>query len=348
MSETNIAYYRKYRPKNFKEVLGQDPIVKALQGAIAEGRIFHAYLFAGPRGTGKTSLARIFAREIGTTDKDIYELDAASNTSVEDIRELTEGARTLPFESKKKVYIIDEVHMLSKSAFNAFLKTLEEPPQHVVFILATTELDKLPDTVISRCQSFSFKKPNNEILRKAIERVAKGEGFEIDKTGAELIAMLGDGSFRDTIGIFEQVSNTTKKGKIKIEDVEAITGSPRGEIIHALIRCILDRELEGAILSLRKITASNIDMKVFLKMMLRDMRLILLMKVAPEMEREILSEISEEEAKIFKELKEHKNSGILSLVLKEFVSLSGEIAKATIPELPIELALIRLISINEK
>ena len=349
MSETtSVAYYRKYRPKNFKEVLGQEHIVKALQGAIGEGRIFHAYLFAGPRGTGKTSLARIFAREIGTTDKDIYELDAASNTSVEDIRELTEGARTLPFESKKKVYIIDEVHMLSKSAFNAFLKTLEEPPQHVVFILATTELEKLPDTVISRCQSFYFKKPTSEILIKAIERVAKGEGFEIDKKGAELIAMLGDGSFRDTIGIFEQVGNTTKDGKINIEDVEAITGSPRGETIHSLIRSILDKDLERSIMILRKIMASNVDMNIFLKMLLRDLRSILLMKVAPEMEKEILSEISEEEAVIFKDLKIHKNSGILSLILKEFISVSNEISRSPIPELPIELALVRIISSDDK
>ena len=344
----NIAYYRKYRPKSFKEVLGQEHIVKALQGAIQEGRIFHAYLFAGPRGTGKTSLARIFAREIGTSEKDIYELDAASNTSVEDIRELTEGARTLPFESEKKVYIIDEVHMLSKSAFNAFLKTLEEPPQHVVFILATTELEKLPDTVVSRCQFFTFKKPTNEVLKKAIERVAKGEGFEIDKSGADLIAMLGDGSFRDTIGIFEQVSNTTKGGKIKVEDVEAITGSPRGEIIHQLIRAILDNHLKNSIILLRKVADSNVDMKVFLKMILRDMRLIMLLKIAPEMEGEILSEISAEEAKVFNELKNHKNAESLSKILREFVSVGNELNHTNIPELPIELALIRLIPQNEK
>ena len=170
---SNIAFYRKYRPSSFKEVLGQKNIVEALKGAIDQGRIFHAYLFTGSRGTGKTSIARIFAKEIGTSDKDIYELDAASNTSVEDIREIIEGSRTLPFESEKKVYIIDEVHMLSKSAFNAFLKTLEEPPKHVVFIMATTETHKLPTTVVSRCQSFSFKKPSNEIIRKALERVAK-------------------------------------------------------------------------------------------------------------------------------------------------------------------------------
>ena len=339
----NIAFYRKYRPHSFKEVLGQDHIVKALSGAIDKDQVFHAYLFSGPRGTGKTSMARIFAREIGTTEKDIYELDAASNTSVEDIRELTEGARTLPFESKRKVYIIDEVHMLSKSAFNAFLKTLEEPPAHVVFILATTEMHKLPETVISRCQSFAFRKPSNETLKKNIEKVAKAEGLEIDKGSADLIAMLGDGSFRDTLGIFEQVSNIAKSKKIKIEDVEAITGSPRGEIIHSLIKSILDKELETAIRLLRKIVEGNIDMKIFLKMLLRDLRLVMLLKFAPEMEKEILSEVSDEEAKVFKDLKSHKNIAILPQALKELLTASGEIGHSIIPELPLELALIRLL-----
>ncbi|HRY62195.1 MAG TPA: DNA polymerase III subunit gamma/tau [Candidatus Paceibacterota bacterium] len=339
----SIALYRKYRPKNFKEVLGQDNIVRALSGSIDEDRIFHAYLFIGPRGTGKTSIARIFAKEIGTSEKDIYELDAASNTSVEDIREITDGARTLPFESKRKVYIIDEVHMLSKSAFNAFLKTLEEPPAHVMFILATTEAHKVPDTIVSRCQSFTFKKPSNEILKKAVERVAKGEGLTIDKSSADLLALLGDGSFRDTIGLFEQVSNISKDKKITIDDIESITGSPRGEVIHSLIKEILEKNLEAALVLLRKIAIKNIDMKIFLKMLLRDIRLVMLLKFAPEMEKEILSEVSDDEAKVFKELKGHKNIAVLPQALKELIYANHELGHGSIPELPIELALIRLL-----
>ena len=149
----HTVLYRKYRPSNFKEVLGQDHIVKTLGGAINLGNISHAYLFAGTRGTGKTSIARIFANEIKTTENDLYEIDAASNRGIDDIRELRDSVNVLPFESPYKVYIIDEVHMLTKEAFNALLKTLEEPPKHVIFILATTEIEKLPDTIFSR----SFK-----------------------------------------------------------------------------------------------------------------------------------------------------------------------------------------------
>ena len=161
MSET--ALYRKYRPQTFKEVLGQDHIVKVLQSSIELDKIAHAYIFSGSRGTGKTSVARIFAKELGTSANDITEIDAASNTGVDDIRALNESVNTIPFESKYKIYILDEAHMLSKSAWNALLKTLEEPPKHVIFILATTEFEKIPETVVSRCQTFSFRKPAQKV-----------------------------------------------------------------------------------------------------------------------------------------------------------------------------------------
>ncbi|MFA6992937.1 MAG: AAA family ATPase, partial [Candidatus Gracilibacteria bacterium] len=156
MSE-QTALYRKYRPQSFKDVIGQDHVVKTLEGALKLGNIFHAYLFAGSRGTGKTTLARIVAAELGASGNDIYEIDAASNNGVDEMRALNEAVNTMPFNSPYKVYIFDEVHMFSKSAFNALLKTLEEPPKHVIFILATTEMDKLPETVVSRCQVFQLK-----------------------------------------------------------------------------------------------------------------------------------------------------------------------------------------------
>src|SRR5574343_652540 len=174
----DLALYRKYRPQSFKEVLGQDHIVKVLESSIESNKVSHAYLFVGSRGTGKTSVARIFARDIGVSENDMYEIDAASNRGIEDIRELRDGVRVLPFDSKYKVYIIDEVHMLSKDAWGALLKTLEEPPKHVIFILATTELHKVPDTIISRCQVFTFKKATNVICRKMLSEVASKEGYE--------------------------------------------------------------------------------------------------------------------------------------------------------------------------
>ncbi|MEI6553855.1 MAG: AAA family ATPase, partial [bacterium] len=195
-STAHSSLYRTYRPANWAEVIGQEHIISVLEDSIKSGKVAHAYLFCGGRGTGKTSVARIFARELGTSDKDLYEIDAASNTSVDDIRNLNESVHTMPFDSTYKVYILDEVHMLSKSAFNAFLKTLEEPPKHVIFILATTEMQKLPETVISRCQTFQFKKPNVEVLKKISIDIAKKEGIKIDDEVGALIALLGDGSFR--------------------------------------------------------------------------------------------------------------------------------------------------------
>src|SRR3989344_5427874 len=203
--KTEGVLYRKYRPQKFSDVIGQSHIVQVLEGAIKLGNISHAYLFSGARGTGKTSVARILSREIGTSPNDLVEMDAASNRGIDDVREIRESVNTLPFESKYKVYIIDEVHMLTKEAWNAFLKTLEEPPSHVVFILATTELEKVPDTVISRCQTFSFKQPNQAMLKEFALSVAKREGATLELAATELVALIGDGSYRDVHGILEKV-----------------------------------------------------------------------------------------------------------------------------------------------
>ena len=178
---TSLALYRKYRPETFEEVIEQSHVVDVLKSSIETGKVSHAYLFVGGRGTGKTTVARIFAREIGASVNDVYEIDAASNRKVEEVRELLDGVRVLPFDSKYKVYIIDEVHMLSKESWGALLKTLEEPPKHVIFILATTELHKVPDTITSRCQVFNFKKPTEKTLKGVLENVAKKEGFELEQ-----------------------------------------------------------------------------------------------------------------------------------------------------------------------
>ena len=207
------ALYRKYRSRSLDEVLGQDHVTSILRRALDQGKIAHAYLLTGPRGVGKTSVARILAHEINhlpydddSSNLDIIEIDAASNNGVDDIRVLREKAQVAPVSAPKKVYIIDEVHMLSKSAFNALLKTLEEPPEHVVFILATTDADKLPATILSRVQQFFFHPIPTEIMTRQLMNIAKKEGFAIEEDAARLIAERSHGGFRDGISALDQLS----------------------------------------------------------------------------------------------------------------------------------------------
>jgi len=350
----DLALYRKYRPKTFKEVLGQDHIVKVLESSVETNTVSHAYLFVGSRGTGKTSVARIFAKEIGTTENDLYEIDAASNRGIEDIKALRDGTRTLPFDSKYKIYIIDEVHMLSKDAWGALLKTLEEPPKHVIFILATTEFHKVPDTIISRCQVFTFKKASDASSKNMILDVAKKEGFEMDKSSAELLAILGDGSFRDVLGILQKVLNFSKGKKIKIEDVEKITGSPKTTLVNDFISAIVKKEIEKGITAVRKAAEENLDMKLFLKLIIQKFRMAIILKYAPRLEKEMVSELSDIDSEFLKNLakedpKSFTNDGtgkqatLHSSTLSVLLDAYKNIENAFISELPLELALIKII-----
>ena len=332
--------YRKYRPQNFKDVIGQEQTVNALKGAIEAGNISHAYLFSGSRGTGKTSIARILARQLKTSESDVYEIDAASNNSVEDIRALKESVSTLPFESEYKFYIIDEVHMLSKSAFNAFLKTLEEPPKHVIFVLATTEIEKLPDTIISRCQVHQFKKPNQKILRTLVLNVSKKEGYSIEPSSADLIALLGDGSFRDTHGILQKVISASKDKKISVEEVEMITGAPRAVLVHEYIRGLVEKDPEKGIDALKKATDTNVDMKVFFKLILQKMRYLLLLRYAPKMKNSIKNNVSEDDFDFLLEIAENKNNVFNSQTLLKLLSAYDEMKVSFLSEMPLELVLI--------
>lgn len=238
------ALYRKYRSKKLSEIVGQEHITKTLDNALKSGKISHAYLFTGPRGVGKTSIARILAHEINElayTDEsihlDIIEIDAASNRRIDEIRDLREKVHIAPTSAKYKVYIIDEVHMLTKEAFNALLKTLEEPPAHVIFILATTELHKLPETIVSRTQRFTFKLIDEKTVAGHLRDIAKSEGMDIDDEALELLAQHGRGSFRDSISLLDQVGHSAKK--VSRSDAEKLVGLAASEQIDRLLGAVL-------------------------------------------------------------------------------------------------------------
>jgi len=342
MSE--LALYRKYRPSKFAEVIGQDQVTGVLAEAINQGHLVHAYLFAGPRGTGKTSVARIFAKTIGTSDNDLIEIDGASNRGIDEIRALREAVRTLPFDSKYKVYIIDEVHMLTDAAFNALLKTLEEPPHHVIFVLATTEQRKVIDTIVSRCQTYTFKKPTNEILKKVAKDIAKQEGFSITDDVADLLAFMGDGSFRDTIGILQKVISSSADKKIDLEEVQKITGAPPIKLAYDLVENIASNNLDGALSVVDQATEASIDFKIFLKLIMREIRLTLLTTMSPTLKTKILAEAGDKEKEFFARLATAPNSRNLAPALRELLDAYVQIGSSYLPQVPLELALVKILN----
>jgi DNA polymerase-3 subunit gamma/tau len=335
--------YTKYRPHTFEDVLGQDHVTSVLKQSISLGNIAHAYLFFGGRGTGKTSVARILSKEIGTHADDLYEIDAASNNGVDEIRTLTDAVHVLPFHSKYKVYILDEVHMLSKSAFNALLKTLEEPPQHVIFILATTEMHKVPETVISRCEVYTFKKPTHTLLTQMVAKTALAEGVSLEPSAAGLIALLGDGSFRDTHGTLQKVIHSSQDKKITVEEVERVTGAPKAELVHAVIESISKKDIEQGLSAISVAVEQNIDMTIFASMILAKIRAILLVRYSPTFAKTIKETVTEQDF-VFIEAQAHsKESGLSSHTLKVFLEAYVFIGKSYAPHVPLEIALFELV-----
>ena len=262
------ALYRKYRPQTFNDIVGQNHIVSVLKNAIDKNQISHAYLFYGSRGTGKTSIAKIFANEVNGNEiyqkenVDIIEIDAASNNGVDEVRDIKEAIKFLPTEGKYKVYIIDEVHMLTTAAFNALLKTLEEPPAHVIFILATTEIHKIPATILSRCQRFEFKNLSKEQLIDRLRYIAKEENLVIEDEAIEKIATLAKGGLRDAISILDQVSNYSEQ--ITLGHILEVTSSISEDDILEFYKGLLQGDVTKSLLKYNEFVAQAKDTKLLL------------------------------------------------------------------------------------
>ena len=317
------ALYRAFRPKTFAEVVGQEHIKTTLKNQIKTGRIGHAYLLNGTRGTGKTSIAKILARAVNCENPkegepcneceickailegsltDVVEMDAASNNSVEDIREIRNEVNFLPTRAKYRIYIIDEVHMLSTGAFNALLKTLEEPPQHVKFILATTEPQKLPVTILSRCQRFDFKKISNQDIAKRLKLVCEKNQIEINEEALNLIAILSEGAMRDALSILERCIQEGES-KIDVDKVKDLVGIPKLTYIHKTTEAIIDSNVEKAIEEIDNVINEGKDLTNFLWEMIKYTKDILVTKIGkqPEIynkeETEKINQIAEKASK---------------------------------------------------
>ena len=356
------ALYRKYRPKTFDDVVGQEHITTTLKHQVMTGNIGHAYLFTGSRGTGKTSTAKIFAKAVNCpnlvngepcnncdicksvddgSSVDVLEMDAASNNRVDEIRDIREKVKFLPVGGKYKVYIIDEVHMLTDQAFNALLKTLEEPPEHVIFILATTEAHKLPATILSRCMRFDFRLIDVPTLSKLIGNIFDKEQIKYTNEALRLIALAGEGSCRDTISIADCVASFSQND-ITVESAMRVLGASDTEVFVKLYDAIGNKNIKDAFEILQKTFDSGKNLTVFAKNCTLHARNLLVMKNCPDSE-EMLSLTQKNQDLLKTQAKEFENSDLMEY-MKIFSSIEAEIKYALSPKTLIETAVITAIT----
>jgi DNA polymerase-3 subunit gamma/tau len=361
------ALYRKYRPQSFEEIVGQQHVVKTLQNEIAAGNVSHAYLFCGPRGSGKTSIARLFAKALNCEKPkngepcnecgscleitqgnsiDLIEIDAASHRGIDDIRELKEGIKFAPVKSKYKIFIIDECHQLSKDAANALLKTLEEPPSHAIFILATTESNKMIPTIVSRCQRFDFKKLQVSEIVEKLQFICKKEKVKAEEAALSLIALNARGSFRDAESLLDKCFNFTgEKAELTVESVKSLLGIVETGEVAKLVGMILKKETKEAVLFINSLNEQSVDLPEFAKTLVYYMHQMLLLKMDASQKNAKASGFSAEELKTLLDQIAATPASEISNALELFVDAENKMKFANIPQLPLELAIIKSIGL---
>ena len=339
----NLVLYRKYRPQNWDEVIGQEHVVRTLTNALKLNRVSHAYLFSGPRGTGKTTIARLLAKSVGCADLDLIEIDAASNRGIDEIRELRDGIKFAPTAGKYKVFIIDEVHQLTKEAFNALLKTLEEPPAHAIFILATTEAHKVPGTILSRVQQFAFRRLTiAEIIRK-LQKIVEAEKIKIDENAVRLIAAYAGGSYRDAESMLEQLRVWNDKIIMK-EDIEELLGAVDFEKVKAMTDYLNNAGAKEAIDYVGSLTEGGTDLEMFAKALINHLRKIMLVKVDSSLASLMAQELTPEQMEIVKKQADAFSLNDVVQAIRIFTVAQNDIKRSPIPSLPIELAVVEIIN----
>ena len=353
-----VVIARRWRPQGFNDLVGQEAVVKTFKNALASEKIAHAYLFSGPRGVGKTSTARILAKALNCTQRadsepcgncdsckaitegasvDVFEIDGASNTSVDSIRELRDAVKYAPSGGKYKIYIIDEVHMLSTAAFNALLKTLEEPPPHVIFIFATTEAKKIPSTILSRCQHHSFRRINRSNIKGQLKKITDNEEINISDPALDMIAKAADGSMRDGLTLLDQAYSFTDE--ITEKELQSLLGLPETEILLGLSRTILSGNISETFTIIKELTDRGSDLRQIARELVEYFRNIAILKVTTGAEE--LLEFTEGEAKVLREMSVEMNIQQLTLLLTELLKLETEVRNSINPRYTLELGLLR-------